>query len=99
MLYTIEEIKEKAIPIAKKYGIESLSLFGSYARGEANEKSDIDFLIDKGRFRNLFEHAGMRLDLQDIFNCNVDLVVLSGVKNKDFYNEIKREGLKIYGKQ
>lgn len=96
MTYTIEEIKEKAIPIAQKYGVESLSLFGSYARGEANEKSDIDFYIGKGRFRDLFEHTGMIFDLQDIFNCNVDLVVLSGIRNKEFYNEIIRDGIKLY---
>lgn len=40
MIYTIEEIKEKTIPIAKKYGIDSMSLFGSYARGEATENRD-----------------------------------------------------------
>ncbi len=45
MLYTMDEIKAKSIPIAKKYGIARLGLFGSYARGEQNEHSDLDFLI------------------------------------------------------
>lgn len=43
-MFTLEEIKQKSIPIAKKYGIKNLFLFGSYARGEANEESDLDFL-------------------------------------------------------
>ena len=42
MIYTIEEIKQKAIPIAQEYGVDSMSLFGSYARGEASEDSDLD---------------------------------------------------------
>ena len=41
MCYTIEEIQTKAIPIAKSYGIKKMSLFGSYARGEANDESDV----------------------------------------------------------
>ena len=45
-VYTIEEIKAKAIPIAKRYGVKKLSLFGSYARGEANSKIDLDFIYD-----------------------------------------------------
>ena len=44
---TIEEIKNRIKPIAKTYGIDKISLFGSYAKGEANEESDVDFYIDK----------------------------------------------------
>lgn len=45
MIYTIDEIKRKSVPIVKEYGIDSLSLFGSYARGEAKEVSDLNFFI------------------------------------------------------
>ena len=45
MVYTIDEIKRISVPIAKEYGVNSLSLFGSYARCEANEDSDIDFFF------------------------------------------------------
>lgn len=44
MCYTIEEIKDKTIPIAKKHGISRMCLFGSYARGEANDDSDVEIL-------------------------------------------------------
>ena len=37
MIYTIDEIRRKVVPIAKKYGVKKLSLFGSYARGEADD--------------------------------------------------------------
>ena len=42
-MLTIDEIKEKAIPIAKNYGISELSLFGSYSRNQQKESSDVDF--------------------------------------------------------
>ena len=47
MIYTLDEIKQKAIPIAIEYGVNSMSLFGSYARGEATENSDVDFLTSR----------------------------------------------------
>ena len=45
MIYTVEQIRHIATPIARSYGVKSLSLFGSYARGEATENSDIDLLV------------------------------------------------------
>ena len=44
MIYTIQEIKEKSVPIAQEYNLLKLWLFGSYATGEANNDSDIDLL-------------------------------------------------------
>ncbi|KZX14077.1 nucleotidyltransferase family protein [Methanobrevibacter oralis] len=98
MIYTIEEIKEKTIPIAKKYGIDSMSLFGSYARGEATENSDVDFYIDKGDIKGLLDYIGFVQDLEDIFNCHVD-VVSTGIQDKTFLALIKKDGVLIYEKQ
>ena len=51
-------------------------LFGSYARGEENEGSDIDILVsfDDHAKVSLLRHAGMLCDLEDLLNCPVDLV-------------------------
>jgi predicted nucleotidyltransferase len=46
----IETIKFCVEPIAKDYGIKKIYLFGSYAKGTANEDSDVDLLIEKGSF-------------------------------------------------
>lgn len=54
---TIEEIREKATPIAIRYEVDELSLFGSYARGDADEKSDLDFLILKGNIKGLLSYC------------------------------------------
>ena len=50
MRYTIEEIKAKTVPIAVKHGISRMCLFGSYARGEANDESDVDLYVDRGYY-------------------------------------------------
>ena len=46
MIYTVQEIQSRVMPVAKKYGIKAVFLFGSYAKGTATEDSDIDLLID-----------------------------------------------------
>lgn len=47
MLYNIDEIKKKVIPIVKSFGIKWLCLFGSYVKGMVNDDSDLDFIMDK----------------------------------------------------
>ena len=53
MIFTIDNIKKRAIPIVVKQGVNTFSLFGSYASGEANEDSDLDFAMDKGDLKGL----------------------------------------------
>ena len=95
MLYTIDEIKTKAMPVAIRYGVEALSLFGSYARGDADEKSDLDFLVLKGSMKGLLSYCGMIADLEDIFHCHVDLVMKNAIKDKKFLEEIGRDEVKL----
>ena len=57
-IYSISEIKDIVSPIAKKYGVENVYLFGSYARGEATPDSDLDLRIDKGKLRGLIMLGG-----------------------------------------
>ena len=78
-LYTIEEIKELAIPIAKEHGVPKLALFGSFARGDATVDSDIDFLIEKGALRGL-GFIGFCLALEEGLNKKVDVVTYNGVE-------------------
>ncbi len=95
MAYTLDEIKSRSIPIAQKYGVKRLGLFGSYARGEQTEHSDLDFLIDVGKLRGLIQYMGLVLDLEDEFGCHVD-VVTDGIEDKDFLNHIKKDEVLLY---
>ena len=46
MIYTVEEIRRRITPVAVRHRLKAVYLFGSYARGEATDESDIDLLID-----------------------------------------------------
>lgn len=76
----IKTIKQKAIPVFQKYGVSRASLFGSYVRGEQNDKSDIDFLIQLPEKSTLFDLIGVRLDLEDVFKKKIDVVEYESVK-------------------
>ena len=95
MIYGINEIKEIITPIAQEHGVKSISLFGSYARGEANEDSDLDFYIDKGKIRNLFDYIKFVNDLEENFGCHVD-VITTGIEDKNFLMLIKKDGFLLY---
>ena len=80
LIYGIDEIKRIVAPIASKYDVDRVFLFGSYARGDANSDSDIDFVIDKGRLRGL-QLASMLGDSQERFEKSIDLLTLTGISN------------------
>lgn len=71
--YTIDEIRQIVAQLAKQYGAQRVYLFGSYARGDSDEKSDIDLRIDKGSIRGL-ALAGLLVDLEDALGVPVDLI-------------------------
>jgi len=90
IIYSIDEIQRIVAPIASKYDVDRVFLFGSYARGDADSSSDIDFIIDKGRLRGL-QLASMLGDLQERFEKGVDLLTITGISN---YNDDKISSFK-----
>ena len=94
MVFTIDDIRKRVIPIVIKYGISTFSLFGSYAREEANENSDLDFVMDKGDLKGL-QYVSLVQDLEQEFKCHVDLVS-SCSHNKEFLNKKKKDVVIIY---
>ena len=71
-MQTIEEIKQKATPILKAAGVTRSALFGSAARGEMTEESDIDILIDPPDTMGFFGLANLTLDLEKKLGKPVD---------------------------
>ena len=105
-VYTISEIKEKIVPIAKKYNLSAVYLFGSYARGNADEDSDIDLLIDTtgSCVSTLFELGSLYADLEDVFLKEIDIVTVNSLRQKahtksetQFREDVVRERLPVYG--
>lgn len=96
-IYTIEEINDKVSQIAKERELSFVYLFGSYAKGTMNEKSDIDLLVSN-EIKGL-EFLGLVDELAQNLNKRVDVVRIDDLKNNfEFLNEILATGVKIYGK-
>ncbi len=76
MIYSVEELKRRIAPVAEKYGLREVYLFGSYARSEATEQSDVDILIDRSgsSVHGAFEMGGLYEDLRTSIGKEVDLV-------------------------
>jgi predicted nucleotidyltransferase len=93
--YTIGEIQSVLIPIFDQYQIRSAILFGSYAKGDAQEKSDIDLLVDSGLKGLAF--FGLLEDVVNALGKDVDLLDTSQVvPYSEVDNEITKTGVLIY---
>ena len=91
----INEIQKAVVPIAHLYGVKRLYLFGSYAKGTANKRSDVDLLVEKGEPMSLLKLSGMRQMVQEALNIPVDLVTTAGI-GEDFRKEIEETEILLY---
>jgi predicted nucleotidyltransferase len=107
MFYELQDIREKVAPIAEKYAIPVVYLFGSYAKNEANETSDLDFLIDKSNslVKSLLDIGAVYNDLDSSFDVNIDLVTTDTLEQEDvkrrtprFCDNIYNDRIVIYEK-
>jgi predicted nucleotidyltransferase len=71
--------RQEILKIAAKHGAFNVRIFGSAARGEARETSDIDFLVSVGAKRTPFFPGGLLTDLEDLLGCKVDVVTEDGL--------------------
>lgn len=79
MKLSIEGIKEKITPILEKYGVEYAGVFGSVARGEANDDSDVDILVKIFKPVSLLKFFKLNDELEDALGRKVDLVTEGSV--------------------
>ena len=71
--------RDEIIRVATINGARNIRVFGSVARGEADEKSDIDFLVEMEPGRSLFDLGGLLMDLQEVLGRDVDVVTERGL--------------------
>ena len=95
IVYSVDELQIRIAPIAMKYGVERVYLFGSYAKGSATAKSDVDLRIDKGNLRGMFALSGMRIDICNVLSKDVDLLT-TGSLDDEFRRKISGDEVLIY---
>ena len=94
---SIEEVKANLIPVFEGYNVRKAVLFGSYAKGMVNERSDIDIFVDSG-LKGL-QFFGLLEDVTNALNMPVDMIDSSQVEQGSrVLSEINTTGILIYGK-
>jgi hypothetical protein len=79
----IEELRvqrAEILRLAARYGATNIRVFGSVARGEADDLSDVDFLVELGKGRSLLDLGGLHEDLKDLLRHPVDVITERGLK-------------------
>ena len=71
--------RDEILRIAARHGARNVRVFGSVARGEADEQSDVDFLVEVGPDRTPFFPGGLLADLEDLLKRKVDIVTEDGL--------------------
>lgn len=95
-MLNVNEIKDVVVPLARKYGVRKIYLFGSYARGEASPDSDVDLKVDNGDHPiGLFALSGLRMEIKENLGRPVDLVTEGGLY-EDVKSEIEKEEILLY---
>jgi len=103
--YTIEEITRRVTPVAKKYKLAAVYLFGSYARGKATADSDVDLLVDisGSEIDTLFMLGGLYSAFEEALGAKIDLITTNSLeqptdrRSELRFNEIvKKERRMIY---
>ena len=92
---TIFSTLRSASPELKKSGVRSLAVFGSIARGDYSENSDLDILIDFSRPVGLFEFIRIKHFLEQLTTCHVDLVTSDALR-PEMMDQILLEAVHVH---
>jgi len=90
----IREYRAEILALAARYGAYSVRVFGSVARGNADEVSDIDFLVEFEPGRSLFDLGGLLMDLRALLGRDVDVVTPHGLKPR-IRERVLREAVRL----
>ena len=85
----ITKKRDKILLLAGRFGIKDIRIFGSVARHEAHEGSDIDFLVEFAPGTSLFEHAAFQQELSELLGCDVDVASVNGLREQIRHSVIR----------
>jgi predicted nucleotidyltransferase len=78
----LREKRDAILSLAARYGTYNIRIFGSVARGEADEHSDVDFLVEMESGRSLLDLGGLLMDLRELLGREVDIVTERGLRSR-----------------
>jgi len=90
----VSEIQQRAAPILKRHGAVEAYVFGSAARGDATQESDIDILVQFNKIIGLLEHVHTKHELEDALGRKVDLVQAKALR-EEMRPSVERDSIKI----
>jgi len=76
----VEKHRDDILKLAQHYGARDVRIFGSVARGDDIDQSDVDVLVNMEPGRSLFDMGGLLMDLEKLLGCKVDLATERGLK-------------------
>lgn len=92
----LDKIKEKISPILQKSDVSRSFVFGSFARGEENEDSDVDLIVEFNKDdKSLIDLAGLELELEEVLGRKVDLLTRGGIYHR-LRDRIEKESIRIF---
>ncbi|MEK7167263.1 MAG: nucleotidyltransferase family protein [Patescibacteria group bacterium] len=98
MTQKITKIKRKILPILKKNDVIKASIFGSFARNEETQESDVDILVELQKNKSLLDFIHLKNELEDLLEQKVDLLTYKGI-NPKLAKYIYKDEIKIYEKR
>jgi len=86
--------REAILEVARRHGAHDVRIFGSVARGEAAEGSDLDLIVRFEPHRSLLDHAGLIGDLEDLLGVKVDVIDADGMRPR-FRTVVEKEAVPL----
>lgn len=91
---SIGQKREAILKLASLHGASDVRMFGSVARGDATENSDVDLIVRFDPDRSLYDHGGLIVDLEELLGVKVDVVSESGMRER-FREQVMKEAIPI----
>jgi predicted nucleotidyltransferase len=87
----IDRIKANTESIVSQFGVTSLRLFGSFARNQQRESSDVDVCVEMPP--DLFQMIGLKQYLEELLSCDVDVIRVHNNMDSFLMNQIEKDGI------
>jgi len=96
-MITLDELRrrrDEILEIANRHGAHDIRVFGSVARGDAGEDSDLDLIVRFEPDRSLFDHGGLLMDLRELLGQKVDVISEGGMRQR-FRDHVMKEAVPL----